>query len=364
MRDLIRVLVVDDSALMRKLIPQALQRDPGIEVIGTAMDGNFALKKIREFHPAVVTLDLDMPQMDGMETLRKIMHGDRNDRVPVIVVSSHSSVSTGNALKALSLGALDFVAKPDGALSGNIDSIEKELIQKVKVAAAAGIPHIVQTVASSSVREPRKRKPAQQPSKVIAIGVSTGGPNALQYLFSHLPEDFPGSLVVVQHMPEGFTEMFAKRLDEQSPIEVKEAQSGDVLIAGRALICPGNRHIRIHRMAEADVVVLTDQPPLKGHRPSADILFRSIAREYGREAAAVIMTGMGADGADGMCDVFNAGGLTLAQSPDTCVVDSMPRAAIDRGCVTRVVPLSMLALQLQAHSATARTPAGVPALAT
>jgi two-component system chemotaxis response regulator CheB len=158
--------------------------------------------------------------------------------------------------------------------------------------------------------------------------------------------------------------MFAKRLDEQSPIEVKEAQSGDVLIAGRALICPGNRHIRIHRMAEADVVVLTDQPPLKGHRPSADILFRSIAREYGREAAAVIMTGMGADGADGMCDVFNAGGLTLAQSPDTCVVDSMPRAAIDRGCVTRVVPLSMLALQLQAHSATARTPAGVPALAT
>jgi two-component system chemotaxis response regulator CheB len=202
-------------------------------------------------------------------------------------------VSTGNALKALSLGALDFVAKPDGALSGNIDSIRKRADSKSESSRRGGHAAHRPTVASSSVREPRKRKPAQKPSKVIAIGVSTGGPNALQYLFSHLPEDFPGSLVVVQHMPEGFTEMFAKRLDEQSPIEVKEAQSGDVLIAGRALICPGNRHIRIHRMAEADVVVLTDQPPLKGHRPSADVLFRSIAREYGREAAAVIMTGMG-----------------------------------------------------------------------
>jgi two-component system, chemotaxis family, protein-glutamate methylesterase/glutaminase len=360
MRDLIRVLVVDDSALMRKLIPQALQREPGIEVVATAMDGNFALKKIREFHPDVVTLDLDMPEMDGMETLRQIMHGER---VPVIVVSSHSSVGTGTALKALSLGALDFVAKPEGALGGNIDSIQKELIQKVKVAAAAGMPQIVATVASARDRGPRKRTPAHKPSRVVAIGVSTGGPNALQYLFSHLPEDFPGSLVVVQHMPAGFTEMFARRLDEQSPIEVKEAQSGDVLIAGRALICPGNRHIRIHRMAEADVVVLTDQPPLKGHRPSVDVLFHSIAREYGREAAAVLMTGMGDDGADGMCEVFRAGGLTLAQSPDSCVVESMPRSAIDRGCVTRVVGLSMLALQLQAHCVVLRAPAAVPVAA-
>jgi two-component system, chemotaxis family, protein-glutamate methylesterase/glutaminase len=361
MKDLIRVLVVDDSALMRKLIPQALQTDPGIEVVATAMDGNFALKKIREFHPDVVTLDLDMPEMDGMETLRQIMRGER---VPVIVVSSHSSVDTGTALKALSLGALDFVAKPEGALAGNIDSIRKELIQKVRVAAASGMPQIVATVASSRDRAPRKRKPAQKPAKVIAIGVSTGGPNALQYLFSHLPEDFPGSLIVVQHMPEGFTAMFAKRLDEQSPIEVKEAQSGDVLIAGRALICPGNRHIRIHRMTEADVVVLTDQPPLKGHRPSVDVLFRSIAREYGREAAAVIMTGMGDDGADGICEVYRAGGLTLAQSLDTCVVESMPRSAIDRGCVTRVVPLSMLALQLQGACVNARAPAAIPVVVT
>jgi two-component system chemotaxis response regulator CheB len=360
MRDPIRVLVVDDSALMRKLIPLALQQDPGIEVIATAMDGNFALKKIREFHPNVVTLDLDMPEMDGMETLRQIMHGER---VPVIVVSSQNSESAGAALKALSLGALDFIAKPDSALAGNIDSIQKELIQKVKVAAASGMPQLVSTVASARDGGPRKRKPAQKPSKVIAVGVSTGGPNALQYLFSHLPEDFRGSLVVVQHMPQGFTEMFARRLDEQSPIEVKEAQSGDVLIAGRALICPGNRHIRIHRMAEADVVVLTDQPPLKGHRPSADVLFRSIAREFGREAVAVLMTGMGDDGADGMGDVFRAGGLTLAQSLDTCIVESMPRSAIDRGWVTRVVPLSMLALQLQAHCFTAPASPAIPVVA-
>jgi two-component system chemotaxis response regulator CheB len=357
----IRVLVVDDSALMRKLIPRALQNDPGIEVVATAMDGNFALKKIREFHPGVVTLDLDMPRMDGMETLREIMRGYR---VPVIVVSSHTTESAASTLKALSLGALDFVAKPDGALSGNIDSIQKELIQKVRVAAAAGITQMVATLPAAHDRHTRKRKPAQKPTKVIAVGVSTGGPNALQYLFSHLPEDFPGSLIVVQHMPEGFTEMFARRLDESSPIEIKEAQSGDVLLAGRALICPGNRHIRIHRMAEADVVVLTDQLPLKGHRPSVDILFRSIAREFGCEAVAVLMTGMGDDGAEGMEEVYRAGGLTLAQSPDTCVVESMPRSAIDRGCVTRVVPLSMLALQLQAHCAAARSPVALPLVTT
>src|ERR1700683_271004 len=344
MKDLIRVLVVDDSALMRKLIPQALQHDKGIEVIATAMDGNFALKKIREFHPDVVTLDLDMPEMDGMETLRQIMRGER---VPVIVVSSHSSVDAGTALKALSLGALDFVAKPEGALAGNIDSIRKELIQKVRVAAASGMPQIVATVASGRDRAPRKRKPAQKPAKVIAIGVSPGGPNALQYLFSHLPEDFPGTLIVVQHMPEGFTDMFARRLDESCAIEVKEARSGDLLLAGRALICPGNRHMKVRRLAQGDIVVLDDNPPVNGHRPSVDVLFYSVAKEFGSASLAVQMTGMGDDGAAGMGAIHAAGGMTLAQDSESCVVNSLPRSAIERGFVARVVRLSALASHIQ-----------------
>jgi two-component system chemotaxis response regulator CheB len=185
------------------------------------------------------------------------------------------------------------------------------------------------------------------PSRVVAIGVSTGGPNALQYLFSQLPEDFPGCLLVVQHMPEGFTEMFARRLHESSPIEVKEAQSGDLLLAGRALICPGNRHMKVRRMAHGDIAVLVDQPRVNGHRPSVDVLFQSVAQEFGGNALGVLMTGMGEDGAAGMGAIQSAGGITIAQSLDTCVVDSMPRAAITRGFVSRVVSLPNLASILQ-----------------
>jgi two-component system, chemotaxis family, protein-glutamate methylesterase/glutaminase len=185
------------------------------------------------------------------------------------------------------------------------------------------------------------------PSRVIAIGVSTGGPNALQYVFSQLPHDFPGCLVVVQHMPEGFTEMFARRLDESSAIEVKEAQSGDLLLAGRALICPGNRHIKVRRMEHGNIAILVDQPRVNGHRPSADVLFQSVAQEFGKNAVAVLMTGMGEDGVAGMSAVLSAGGSTIAQSPESCVVDSMPRTAIERGFAQRVVNLPNLASILQ-----------------
>ncbi len=182
------------------------------------------------------------------------------------------------------------------------------------------------TLPSSKRRGPRTFSTQPRwPSRVVAIGISTGGPNALQYLFSQLPEDFPGCLLVVQHMPEGFTEMFAQRLDESSAIEVKEAQSGDLLLAGRALICPGNRHMKVRRMEHGDIAVLVDQPRVNGHRPSVDVLFHSVAHEFGNRAVAVLMTGMGDDGAAGLGAVQAAGGYTIAQSPDTCVVDSMPR---------------------------------------
>jgi two-component system chemotaxis response regulator CheB len=344
MSDRIRVLVVDDSALMRKLIPQALQHDPVIEVVGTAMDGAMGLKKIEELKPNVVTLDLEMPRMDGIEMLRQIT---RKHRVPVIVVSAHTEHGASLTLKALALGAFDFVTKPQDAALGHLERIANELALKIKVAASSGVPKIIITMPSSKRKEHRRSAMPRTPSRIVAIGISTGGPNALQYLFSQLPEDFPGCLLVVQHMPEGFTDMFARRLNESSAIEVKEAQSGDLLIAGRALICPGNRHIKVRRMPHGDIAVLVDQPRVNGHRPSADVLFESVAQEFGSQALAVLMTGMGDDGAAGLGAVQSARGITIAQSPDSCVVDSMPRAAIERGFASRVVSLANLASVLQ-----------------
>ena len=350
----IRVLVVDDSALMRKLIPQVLHRDPNIEVVGTAMDGEMGLKKIAELHPHVVTLDLDMPRMDGIEMLRQIT---RKHHVPVIVFSAQTDRSASITLKALSLGAFDFVTKPQDAASGRIEHIAAEFALKIKVAAASGAPKMIITVPSTKRRERKASVMPNWPSRVVAIGISTGGPNALQYLFSQLPEDFPGCLLVVQHMPEGFTDMFARRLHESSAIEVKEAQSGDLLLAGRALICPGNRHMKVRRMEHGNIAILVDQPRVNGHRPSVDVLFQSVAQEFGSNAIAVLMTGMGDDGAAGLGAVRSAGGLTMVQSPDSCVVDSMPRSAIERGFASRVVSLSNLSGVLQSKCAVERAPA-------
>jgi len=347
MSERIRVLVVDDSALMRKLIPQILLRDPKIEVVGTAMDGLIGLRKIEELRPHVVTLDLEMPRMDGIEMLRKITG---KHRVPVIVVSAHTAEGASLTLKALSLGAFDFVTKPQEAASGRMAQIASELALKIKVAAASGAPKMIITLPTAKRKEPRAFSTHPRwPSRVVAIGISTGGPNALQYLFSQLPEDFPGCLLVVQHMPEGFTEMFAQRLHESSAIEVKEAQSGDLLVAGRALICPGNRHMKVRRMEHGDVAILVDQPRVNGHRPSVDVLFHSVAQELGSKAIGVLMTGMGDDGAAGLGAIQAAGGFTIAQSPETCIVDSMPRSAIERGFASKVVSLAALASVIQAR---------------
>jgi two-component system chemotaxis response regulator CheB len=340
----IRVLVVDDSALMRKLIPQILQSDSSIEVVGTAIDGNFGLKKIEELKPQVVTLDLEMPAMGGIEMLKAIM---RRHPVPVIVVSSHSTQGASVTLQALSLGAFDFVAKPND-VSARMPQIAQELIGKIKAAAESrGVK--VRPVGEIPRGQKARLEAKRAPTKVIAIGVSTGGPQALQYLFSQLPADFPGTIVVVQHMPEGFTEMFARRLHEISAVDVKEAQSGDVLLAGRVLICPGSRHLKVKRLPLGDVAVLSDEPRVNGHRPSADVLFKSLAEEFGPKAIAVLMTGMGDDGAQGMGAVKAAGGLTIAQGEDSCVVYGMPKAAIDRGFAVRVVGLEVLANTLQAQ---------------
>jgi two-component system chemotaxis response regulator CheB len=338
MSERIRVLVVDDSALMRKLIPAILARDSSIEVVGTAMDGAFALKKIEELKPDVVTLDLEMPRMDGMETLRLIM---RRTPLPVILFSTHSKEGGYATFKALAMGAVDFLAKPKDA-SSHLDEIADQLIAKIKVAKRAVGRKLPPAVIEETTAPKKATRAALPPRRVIAIGISTGGPNALQFVLSQIPADFQSAIVIVQHMPEGFTEMFAKRLDECCALEVHEARSGDLLLAGRVLICPGNRHMMVRRMPRGDMVILSDGPPVNGHRPSADVLFHSVAQEFGLTTVGILMTGMGDDGAEGLGAIKAAGGMTIAQSEDTCVVSGMPRAAILKGYANKIVPLDGL----------------------
>jgi two-component system chemotaxis response regulator CheB len=342
MKKPVRVLVVDDSALMRKLIPQMLATDDSIDVVGTAMDGSFCLKKIDELKPSVVTLDLEMPGMNGIDTLKEIM---RRQPVPVIVFSSHSIEGASVTMKALGLGAFDFVTKPKDA-SAHMAETAKELIAKVKAAAECKLKP--RMIAGIPAKPEKPAAPAGNPTKVVAIGVSTGGPQAMEYLLSQLPGDFPGAIVVVQHMPDGFTDMFARRLDELCTLRVKEAQSGDLLQPGRVLICPGSRHLKVKRLPLGDIAVLSDEPHVNGHRPSVDVLMRSVAEEFRSLAVGVIMTGMGDDGAEGLGMVKKEGGITIAQNEESCVVYGMPKAAIERGYATRVVALDVLGATLQA----------------
>ena len=347
MKPPIRVLVVDDSAMMRKLIPQMIQKDKEIEVVGTAINGNFALRKIEELRPHVITLDLEMPGLNGIETLKQIM---RTHKTPVIVVSSYSTEGASITMKALGLGAVDFVAKPTDLQP--ISEVEQELIAKIKAAATSkGVCALPETPVKVRKTASFSNKPA---SKVIAIGISTGGPNTLQYLLSQLPGDFPGSIVIVQHMPENFTRMFAQRLNDSCALRVREAQSGDLLLAGRVLIAPGNHHVRVRQMRLADVVSLSNDEKVNGHRPSVNVLFHSLAKGFGARGVALLMTGMGDDGVEGMGAVRDAGGTTIAQSEESCVVYGMPRVAIQRGYAQSAVSLEALAPTLQALCAPER----------
>ena len=345
-KQMIRVLVVDDSALMRKLIPQLLERDSSIHVVGTAMDGAFAIKKIEELRPDAITLDLEMPRMDGIETLRQIM---RQQQLPVVVVSAHTREGASTTFKALHMGAFDFVAKPENVLGEGMLEIAAELIAKIK--AAVESPFRRRPTAFSVVgRQKAKRTAVFGPaSKLVAIGISTGGPNSLEYMLGQLPAEFSAAIMVVQHMPAGFTSTFARRLNESCALEVKEAQSGDLLTAGRVLVCPGDRHMRLRRMPLGDVVVLSDDDKVNGHRPSVDVLFRSAAQEFGANAVGLLMTGMGEDGAEGLGAMKETGALTIAQDEASSIVFGMPRAAIERGYAKRIVALEDLANTLIAH---------------
>ncbi len=344
----IRVLVVDDSALMRKMIPQILASDPGIEVVGTAMDGLFALKKAKNLEPDVITLDVSMPRMNGIETLRHIVE---DFRIPTIIVSSLAQKEAELTLQALEIGAFDFVTKPQDAISVHIGEISRDLIEKVR-AAYENPPVSIRMMKIRSELLPRKKaKPAAPVSTehVLAIGVSTGGPNALSYLLPQIPKDFPAGIVIVQHMPAGFTEMFSARLNAACDIEVKQAMDGDLVMPGRALIAPGDRHLKIKRMTLGTIAVLSDAPHVGGHRPSVDVLFRSVASEYGQQATGVIMTGMGSDGSDGIGEIKARGGMTIAQDENSCVVFGMPKVAIEKGNIVNTVSLAGMGSFLLEH---------------
>jgi two-component system chemotaxis response regulator CheB len=341
----IKVLVVDDSALMRKMIPMLISADNDIEVVGTAMDGDFAINKIPQLTPDVITLDIDMPRMDGITTLKSIV---KDFGIPVILVSSLTKEGAEITLKGLEMGAIDFVPKPDDAISVHISEISSELIGKIKAASSGSRPKYreLQPGKTKSISSHSNHQKFFSAERVIAIGVSTGGPQALTEILPNLPSSFPAGIVIVQHMPEGFTELFASRLDSICSVNVREAADGDVVSPGTVLIAPGNRHIKVRRTHYGTAAVLSQSPPVSGHRPSATVLFNSIAEEYRENAIGIIMTGMGDDGVEGLGNIKENGGLTIAQNEETSVIYGMPKVALERGYADMVLGLNEIVPRL------------------
>jgi len=375
--DRISVLICDDSALMRNLIGRIIESSPDLTIAGKAMNGKFALEKIPRLDPDVMILDLEMPEMNGIEFLKERKR--LGIEVPVVILSSLARRGAQITMEALALGASDFILKPSGSVSEDIHTVSEHIIATVRAYGSkykrqkkgSPAPRLETPIVSRPVPveqkpgrfefpqvEPQVRrdgfpKPlppeerkAPGPVEIVAIGISTGGPNALREVFSHLDKDLPVPIAVVQHMPAGFTAEFAKSLDRICPLEVKEAAEGDILSPGRILIAPGHSHIEVEKRRLAAVVHLSQADQVNGHRPSADVLFASVAKEYGNRALAVIMTGMGRDGARELGTIYNEGGITVAQDEQSCVVYGMPKVAIENGYVQHVVSLSDMAFTI------------------
>ena len=338
----IKVLIVDDSALMRKLVSHALSLDEQIQVVGQAPDPLIAQNMIAEKKPDVVLLDIEMPKMDGLTFLKKLME---STPTRVLIFSSVAGTGSANALKALELGAIDVLEKPSAEVTRSIELLSKILSERVRATAKARllrpILHSVSRL-SSAAKLPLDMTAAMQypqiRQKVIAITSSTGGTEALKKLFSTLPEAIPG-IVVTQHMPAGFTQMFAKNLNEMFPFEVKEAQNGDRIQPGRVLLAPGNYHMEVERVGGYYQVKLHQAPLLHGVRPAGDYMMKSLAQAAGHHAVGIVLTGMGKDGAEGLLAMKQMGALTYAQSEKTCVVFGMPAAAIALGAAQFVLDL-------------------------
>jgi two-component system chemotaxis response regulator CheB len=332
-----KVLIVDDSALMRQLLAQIITSDPELEVIGTAGDPYVAREKIKALNPDVLTLDIEMPRMDGLTFLEKLMRGHP---MPVVMISSLTAKGADTTLRALSLGAIDYVSKPKLDVSNGTIEQAEEIIAKVRAAARASVRRAT-PLAASPAAMPGKTYQFSATHKVAAVGASTGGTEALKELLMPLPADFPG-IVIVQHMPETFTRQFAERLDSLCKIRVKEAQDGDRILPGHALLAPGGHHMTVVRRGmEYDVHVYRGER-VNRHIPSVDVLFSSCARSLGKNSLGVLLTGMGADGAKGMLEMKQAAAFTIAQDESTCFVFGMPREAILLNAVNQVLPLGQI----------------------
>ena len=344
----IRVVIVDDSALVRQLLTEIINDTLDLEVVGTAPDPLIAREMIRSLNPDVITLDVEMPKMDGLSFLEKLM---RLRPMPVVMVSSLTDAGAEVTLRALELGAVDFVSKPKIDIEGGVRDYAREITDKLRAAARAKVrkhvPRAVSLGQKSDAVLALQRVPQVSTEKVIVIGASTGGTEAIREVLVGMPPDCPG-ILVTQHMPAAFTRSFANRLNSVCRIAVKEAQSGERILPGHAYIAPGDAHLLLRRSGANYMTELSDGPPVNRHRPSVDVLFRSAARHAGRNALAIILTGMGKDGAAGMLEMKQGGACTIAQDEATCVVFGMPREAIACGAVEEVVPLKQIAPRMMA----------------
>jgi two-component system, chemotaxis family, protein-glutamate methylesterase/glutaminase len=351
----IRVLVIDDSALVRKLLTELLGSDPGIEVVGTSPDAFSAREKIKALNPDVLTLDVEMPKMDGITFLRNLM---RLRPMPVVMVSSLTEHGAELTLNALAVGAVDYLPKPKVDLAATLGDYRDELLEKVKTAAAARVKaydpgkdtsasglHPIKAMSADAVLQKTKAPKFRTTDRLIAVGASTGGTEAIKDFLLGMPPDAPG-IVIAQHIPKAFSAPFAERMNRTCPMIVFEAQDGQQILPGHAYIAPGDRHLMIVRSGAKWICKLDDGTPVNRHKPSVDVLFRSVAQEAGYNAIGVLLTGMGKDGAQGLKEMREAGSPTIAQDEATSVVWGMPGEAVQVGAVDEVLPLSRIAARV------------------
>jgi two-component system, chemotaxis family, protein-glutamate methylesterase/glutaminase len=343
---MIRVLVVDDSAFVRRALTRMLDSSPDIQVVGVAVDGRDGIDKVKELQPDVVTLDIKMPRLGGLEALKTIMD---ESPVPVLLLSSLTTEGADVTLRGLELGAMDFVDK--SSVQGNMNLLNLAEDLKAKIRALASVPRgrlrPIGAVTQAD-RLPLAHTPETSPIEVVAIGTSTGGPSALQAIIPRFPEGIGSAILVVQHMPIGFTRSLADRLDSRSVLPVREAQHDEVVQAGHVLIAPAGKHMKLRRKAGLLRVWLDDEPRATLHKPSIDVMMTSVAKVCASRCIGVILTGMGADGVEGLRAIREAGGRTFAESAETCVIYGMPKAAAEAGVVNKTVPLTKMADEIVA----------------
>jgi len=357
----VKVLIVDDSAFMRNALKKMLESDDSISVVSTARDGKEGIEKIKLYKPDVVTMDIEMPRMDGLSALKIIM---KENPLPVLMISSLTQEGANSTMEALSLGAVDFIPKEMSFSSLSIMNIKADLIEKIKLIAKKNLfsrrslhlnrlrtatKSLSKTTSATHSSTTKSKKTISIPStrknkiEIIALGISTGGPKALQEMLPHLPADLPVGMLIVQHMPKAFTGPFSARLNKLCKVKVKEAENGEVVTPGTVYIAPGGSHMKLQSIGHKKTIIISAEPSNTIHKPSVDVMMLSVAEAVKGKIMSVIMTGMGSDGAYGMVKIKQQNGITIAESEESCIVFGMPKAAISKGIVDNIVPLEEIA---------------------